>query len=141
MSSGRSVPALAALAAGRASRIMHRYVHEAGVAADGPRLSRTNFIAVVVGGLWLAVTMMPPRSFSAKGRSTPLRAPQADVEHVRARVHESALERGGECGARETDVASYRHVRRLYERGVGAPDVVGNASLISSGIRPRCRRL
>ena len=53
--------------------------------------------------------MMPPSSFSAKvAKYDAFRAPQADVEHVDAAVHQAALERGGELRAREADVVTDR---------------------------------
>jgi hypothetical protein len=50
---------------------------------------------------------------------------EADIEHIAAALAQAAAHGGGQRRTRETDVVADRDPPRIYERGVGAADVVG----------------
>ena len=96
-----------------------------GVGADRPRLFAHELHAVVVGRIVAGGHHDAPVQLLGEGREVrPFRAPQADVEHIRATVHQAALEGGGQLRAGESDVVADRHAARLDEGGIGTPDVV-----------------
>src|SRR5690606_3500675 len=61
------------------------------------------------------------------------RADEADVEHVDARVGQTANQRRGERGTRQPNVAADRDAARVDELGVGAADPISDVLVELAG--------